>query len=454
MRLLRVAKWGLFLLGCALALWPLAMAVAAWRAEARLEEAVQELVRGGEPVEASQLAKSPIPDGENAALVYQQAFDAIELSEEDEAAVKDLTGERASLDDPETGAQAREILARNAKALDLIHRAATMPRCDFRVDWSKGFDVEFPHLSKLRTSARLLAFESLMLVDAGRVDEAIEVCGSIFALSNAADEPCLIGILVRYAIIGMGTTALQAALRDTHPAPEICQKLASEIDRIDLRPFFVEALKGERAFARVAFAAMRSAPDFVEAIEQLQSGREEEPSESDVSRGPRHRKRQTYMVRWMLACDELEYLSRMGQVIELGPRPYRDARTALKELDNVEVTYLPPRGVLTCMLLPVFDRAFAGRDRAIARLHMAEVALLLKAYRIRHDAYPESLAVLKDFAGRELPDDPFSGAPLAYRRDGDGFVLYSWGVNLQDDGGTAPAPDSWDEGDIVVRCLR
>ena len=106
------------------------------------------------------------------------------------------------------------------------------------------------------------------------------------------------------------------------------------------------------------------------------------------------------------------------------------------------------------MLLPAFDRTFARRDSAIAQLRLAEVALLLKACKGERGEYPESLAELEEFVGRELPADPFSGGPLVYRREGAGFLLYSLGANLEDDGGVAAERRVLEEGDIVVRCVR
>ena len=43
--------------------------------------------------------------------------------------------------------------------------------------------------------------------------------------------------------------------------------------------------------------------------------------------------------------------------------------------------------------------------------------------------------------------DPFSGTPFAYRRRGDGIILYSLAYNLEDDGGRHD-PD-WTSGDFV-----
>lgn len=53
-------------------------------------------------------------------------------------------------------------------------------------------------------------------------------------------------------------------------------------------------------------------------------------------------------------------------------------------------------------------------------------------------------------------EDPFSGKPFAYRREGSGFCLYSIGPNLKDDGGKEPSEPGkiGEEGDMVWRCER
>ena len=54
-------------------------------------------------------------------------------------------------------------------------------------------------------------------------------------------------------------------------------------------------------------------------------------------------------------------------------------------------------------------------------------------WRDTHGSYPDTLAQVA--AEGPLPRDPMTGADLLYRREGQGFVLYSVGLNRQDDGG-------------------
>ena len=53
----------------------------------------------------------------------------------------------------------------------------------------------------------------------------------------------------------------------------------------------------------------------------------------------------------------------------------------------------------------------------------------------------------------ELPRDPFTGKDYVYRRKDTGFVVYSLGENLKDDGGTSHKEMGWKgDYDIVWRC--
>lgn len=77
-------------------------------------------------------------------------------------------------------------------------------------------------------------------------------------------------------------------------------------------------------------------------------------------------------------------------------------------------------------------------------------------YAGEHNGYPETLDQLVQASYLDsLPADPFGAGPLSYRRTADGFLLYSWGENLTDDGGVQGlgpdgAPRLWsDDGDWV-----
>jgi hypothetical protein len=114
--------------------------------------------------------------------------------------------------------------------------------------------------------------------------------------------------------------------------------------------------------------------------------------------------------------------------------------------------------VLLDLLLPAPDLASNSEDRANTRFEVNQLAFALAAYRADRGAYPDKLAALTPTYRAKLPQDPFGGFASAYhyRREGDGFLLYSVGMNGRDDGGKdgydaeeAKGNKDWD--DITVR---
>jgi hypothetical protein len=63
----------------------------------------------------------------------------------------------------------------------------------------------------------------------------------------------------------------------------------------------------------------------------------------------------------------------------------------------------------------------------------ARIAVALERHWLRHRAYPERLdALVPEFLDR-IPHDLFDGQPMRYRREGEGFVLWSVGFDGKDD---------------------
>jgi hypothetical protein len=83
---------------------------------------------------------------------------------------------------------------------------------------------------------------------------------------------------------------------------------------------------------------------------------------------------------------------------------------------------------------------------ADAQDEMFVAALALQAWRAEHGRYPETLDALVPDILEAAPADPFAGAPLKYRRDGETYVLYSVGPDGRDDGGEPAAIQDKDTG--------
>jgi hypothetical protein len=75
----------------------------------------------------------------------------------------------------------------------------------------------------------------------------------------------------------------------------------------------------------------------------------------------------------------------------------------------------------------------SAEDRANSYLAMERLAAALALYRIEHDRYPEKLEQLSPVFVDTVPVDLF-GEPFQYQRIEDGYLLYTKGLNSQDDG--------------------
>lgn len=91
--------------------------------------------------------------------------------------------------------------------------------------------------------------------------------------------------------------------------------------------------------------------------------------------------------------------------------------------------------ILITLLLPAFNKVQDARDRSTQTMDNLFVAFALAAYRSEHATYPESLDLLAPNYLSSVPEDQFSDKPLIYRVQGDGYILYSVGLNGTDDGG-------------------
>jgi hypothetical protein len=88
------------------------------------------------------------------------------------------------------------------------------------------------------------------------------------------------------------------------------------------------------------------------------------------------------------------------------------------------------------MLTPSIGRCNAISWRS--KIYTESTALIIALVRYRQDTggFPESLDKLVEQGYiKQIPVDPFSDKPIAYRKTDNNFLLYGWGDNLKDDGG-------------------
>ena len=81
------------------------------------------------------------------------------------------------------------------------------------------------------------------------------------------------------------------------------------------------------------------------------------------------------------------------------------------------------------------QRACELHDRTAMELAIIRVSLALSAYRAGSGRYPRDLSLLSPRFIRRVPVDLFVNRPLRYKGSRSGYLLYSVGLNMTDDGG-------------------
>jgi len=106
------------------------------------------------------------------------------------------------------------------------------------------------------------------------------------------------------------------------------------------------------------------------------------------------------------------------------------------ELHNDKATLSAKTNPWIENIAPAITRSIEIEYRSRAEMQALITTLAILRYNNENSRYPTSLSQLLS-AGylNDLPKDPFSDEPLVYRKTPEGFMLYSFGGDLDDDGG-------------------
>jgi hypothetical protein len=113
------------------------------------------------------------------------------------------------------------------------------------------------------------------------------------------------------------------------------------------------------------------------------------------------------------------------------------ARLKAEGIDlNLETDHIVNNNILLKIFMPALARIHIICWRNKIDAESTTLIIALVRYRQDVGGYPESLDKLVERGYiKQVPVDPFSDKPIAYRKTDDSILLYSWGENLKDDGG-------------------
>jgi len=386
------------------------------------------------------------PAGQNAAVLYLMDFTAIHISDADyESTNRPIIG-KAKLPDSheplpaEMKASIAEFVDSNWGAVRFFVQAARQEKSRYPIDLTQGQMTMLPHLSKIKSAAQFL--ELFALSQAVTNDGAMSSKGILtgLALAQSLDsEPVLISQLVRVACVHITVNGLEQVLNRVLLPPDFLSQLQKVLMSCESREAlgigFTRAWVGERVTGLSSFNM--SPEDYLEV-----------PDAATLA----EREKLTSEIKIMLAADRRLFESTFAKVLAVRnePFPSRLNQNVVFLRGSTEATNKQFR--LSSMFLPSLGNISSKEAGCLAVLRLAQTAVALEQFRATHDDhYPKSLRDLTPEFLNAVPTDPFDAQNLRYRKEGDGYTLYSVGQNLKDDKGKRlKQPD----GDLVFSVMN
>lgn len=369
-----------------------------------------------------------------------------------------------------------EWIETNHHALRMVVRASKRAKCYIPVvpagEPPSLYEAQIAAIEQLRECARALVARALWRVEQGDLVAAQSDLSAVHLLARrTAESWTMIGWLVGQA---MEETACKGDLAYAVRGGLTREAAISHLAAIDaLGPFpdlADEPLLGERLrVLDMVMSIIRGEQDLL-AKEGFVRDEEEPPPLPLVNWNTILRKVNSWQDRLESVLREDDHTRRRAEA-EAFSRDF-DAwhAEAMKEFEDINRVWAAVKGYFLprSAVRKKVTRAFAvmimslaapsiGRVRdlqydAAARRELARCALALQAYKAEQGFYPERLDRLVPSIVPAVPEDPWSRRPLVYEKTEDGYLLYSVGVNLKDDGGEKA--EERHKGDIVVRVPR
>jgi hypothetical protein len=344
-----------------------------------------------------------------------------------------------------------EWVAANQAPLDLIVEASRRPRYYapsptlLNKDRDMLIAMLLPHAQSVREAGRSLPARAMNHVAEGRLDEAWQDILAVHRLSRlVAQGPVLVEQLVAIALNGVACEATVALLGDGRLTAEQARQVQSDLAALPTFSNISRCLGNtERLSALDTFLTI-GAGGGAEMYSAVGGGEGFDSIFNVIS------------VDWNLVLRETNrWYDRLEAAAKLPDRRQRENALAQIEADlksMVADVRTPSRWIkgvvsrrqrsqivseiMLGLFLPAITAASEAQDRGNTSFELIRLAAALAVYRAEHGAYPANLDQLVPDTVTHLPIDLYSGGPFIYKRDENGYLLYSVGVNGGDDGGS------------------
>lgn len=411
------------------------MVLTAWRQDAKFEAKVAQARAYGFPFEGSDLVQTfDFPESENAALYLEQLRDAHgRISFTDMQLGGELVRHsiKGAFTDEEWAALETHI-QESSPVLELLEAAARSQYCYFDRDWNSGMAVMFPEYAEVKGAVRPLLARARIRLRNGDIQGAGEDIAAVQAVSKfVSEQQTMISLLVGLAIDSFVMSLIQTVLPEAATNAEASDMLRERIEANPESWNVLPMLRGQAFETIWVTENLGDMKDFA-GIADMDEDMRTLFLQSKMPGAVRALKSATIDI-FGPAIRDYEQGSNEREVFEaISERSELAKRNQLSALffDILIPTYPA--------LADALDRQRAARLCTLAALDAVDL------YRIT-STIPDGSA-----KGPHRYTDPFDGEDLRYRRDSEGFRVWSIGANRKDDGGTTRDEDNSNYDVVVV----
>jgi len=392
-----------------------------------------------------------IPRDQNAAWTYIEAINAFTELPDDLGEVFDHTLKhgwpKTVAGRPDTAGKKLKVWITgpgNRRAMELARQASRKESClfpSFGDSSGSVLAVLLPNLGHQRFLAKMLVADGKRLEAEGKYPQALDNYVTVCRMgSHSAQGITLIDALVGVACWALGDQAVRdMALRRDLPPALLEQVLQRTAELAGNRPTIRRGMDMEKV------TGLQLVDEFVTSPSRLLSNLQSLGSDfyfTDSAANVRAKHG------WPALEARIGRLMFPDRTMKKHMSGFYDELIRRAELPGYEADWngdweeklvleIPRWNILARMFLPSLARASMLAERLRAASQMTQVVAALRLYAARHQgAVPERLDDLADMLDDpEVLIDPLSGSQFVYQLEGKGWLLYSLGENLVDDGG-------------------
>ena len=350
-------------------------------------------------------------------------------------------------------------LAENAGPLDLVRQATAKER--FYIPLVSGSNPPFmvevliPDMRWCRQAAEALTVQAVLKMTRNDPRGAWDDVLSAHRLARLLDQaPTVIEQLVAVGIEGTAAMAGIALATRGHMPPSESRELLSKLAALRPVGHMVDTIDKEERFCGLDAVMMLSRPGGLRASGL--SGTTAPPlSDSADLDWDQMLGDMNAQYDWIVKPMRLPRFHGREEAQKASDEEFKKFETGLKggPMAGLRLFLLKAAGrpfrkalttaytnILIAIMIPALGQACNLEDQAKMTQEIETLAAALTCYHAEHGRWPAELKELCPSLLKTIPTDRFSVKPLVYRPSKDGYLLYSVGKNMRDDGGLCNTP--------------